>query len=321
MAEKEGKVLVTGAFGQIGSELVPALQKKHGVDNVVAMGHSNIPEDFEGIKEKADIRDIQALIDIVEKYDIRTMYHLVSILSAVGEKKPKLAWDVNINGELNVLEIAKDKNIKLFSPSSIAVFGPTTPRESTPQEPTLRPSTVYGISKNTGELWHQYYFDHGVDVRSLRYPGLISWKTPPGGGTTDYAVAVFYEGLEKGEYEFFVGPDTVLPMMYMDDAVRATIEIMDAEPEKIRVRTSYNLTAISFRAEDLAKELKKHIPHLKVSYKPDERQAIADSWPDSIDDSQAREDWGWEPEFDLPKMTEEMVKKLKRKLEVDLDLP
>jgi len=308
------KILVTGAFGQIGSELVPTLQKKYGKSQVVALGHHNIPQDFRGILEQAGIDEIEKLRQIVKKYEIGTVYHLVSLLSARGEKDPKLTWEVNIGGLKNILDLASEFNLKVFWPSSIAAFGPTTPREMTPQKTILEPTTMYGITKASGELLGQYYFiKYGVDIRSVRYPGIISYKTEPGGGTTDYAVAIFYEALKSGQYVCFVREGTVLPMMYMDDAVRATLELMEANPKKLTIRTSYNLAAISFSAKELAQEIKKHLP-LKVTYSPDERQKIADSWPRSIDDSIARKDWGWEPEYDLPKMTRVMIENLRKKL-------
>lgn len=313
--QTERKILVTGAFGQIGSELVPALQARHGVDQVIAMGNRNIPSDFQGIVEKADIRNKSEVLGIIEKHDIGTVYHLVSLLSATGEKDPTLTWDVNMTGLKDVLDIAVEKELKVFWPSSIAAFGPTTPRDNTPQHTILEPTTMYGVTKVAGEnVCNYYHKKYGLDVRSVRYPGIISWKTPPGGGTTDYAVAIFYEGLEKESYDCFVKPETTLPMMYMDDAVRATMDIMEAPSENIKVRNSYNLAAISFTAEELATELKKFIPKLEVTYTPDHRQNIADSWPKSIDDSEARADWGWKHEFDLPRMTEVMVENLKKKL-------
>lgn len=308
------EILVTGAFGQIGSELVPALQEKHGADHVVAMGHKNIPKDFAGIVVSADVRNRESVEETIKRHNIDTVYHLVSLLSVKGEEDPALTRDINVNSLIAVLDLAKRHNLQLFWPSSIAVFGPTTPRDNTPQHTVLEPTTMYGGTKIYGEFLCNYYFDrYGVDVRSVRYPGLISWKTPPGGGTTDFAVAVFYEGLQKGKYKFFVRPDTTLPMMYMDDAVRATMEIMDKESDKIKVRTSYNLAAVSFQAQELEEEVRKHIPDLKTTYKPDHRQEIADSWPQSIDDSDARKDWGWHHEFDLPKMTEEMIRNLREK--------
>lgn len=308
------KILVTGAFGQIGSELVPALQNKYGKENVVAVGHSTIPENFDGILEKADTRDKEVLKNIIQKYNINVIYHLVSLLSVKGEIDPSVTWDINMNGLKNVLDLGVEFGIQIFWPSSIAAFGPSTPRTDTPQHTVLEPTTIYGVTKYAGEGLCKYYnIKYGLDVRSVRYPGIISWKTPPGGGTTDYAVAIFYDGLQKGEYECFVGPETTLPMMYIDDAVKATIDLMEAESSQITIRNSYNLTAISFKAEELAQELKKHIPDLKVTYKPDARQKIADSWPMTIDDSDARKDWGWKHDFDLSRMTEDMVINLKKK--------
>jgi nucleoside-diphosphate-sugar epimerase len=244
------------------------------------------------------------------------MYHLVSLLSAKGEVDPSLTWNINMNGLKTVLDYAVENKLKVFWPSSIAAFGPTTPRLRTPQRTVLEPSTMYGVTKLAGEnLVNYYHLKYGVDVRSVRYPGLISWKAPPGGGTTDFAVAIFYDGLQKGTYECFVRPDTMLPMMYMDDGIRATIELMEADPEKLTIHNSYNLAAISFTAEELAREINKHIK-VHVTYKPDHRQNIADSWPQSIDDSVARRDWGWKHEFTLAKMTDVMIKNLKMKFGV-----
>lgn len=308
------KILVTGAFGQIGTELVPALQQKFGKDNVIAVGHHNIPSNFDGIVEKAELPNKDNLKELVEKYDVGTVYHLVSLLSAKGEVDPSFTWHLNMTSLKDVLDLAVEKKYKVFWPSSIAAFGPTTPREHTPQRTVLEPTTMYGVTKVAGELLGQYYFNKfGVDIRSVRYPGIISWKQEPGGGTTDYAVAIFYEALKSGNYECFVSKETILPMMYMDDAVNATIQLMDADPSSLTVRTSYNLAAISFSAEELATEINKHLK-VNVTYKPDQRQQIADSWPDSIDDSQARSDWGWKHEFDLAKMTEVMLAELKKKL-------
>ncbi len=320
-------ILVTGAFGQIGSELVPALLKKKGVKIVVAHDKRQPPAGMPGIIELADITDGAAIERIIKKYKIDTVFHLVSLLSATGEQNPNLAWDVNMNGLKIILDLAVKYKLRVFWPSSIAAFGPTTPRDKTPQETVLEPTTMYGVTKVAGELLCQYYFKkYNLDVRSVRYPGLISWKTPPGGGTTDYAVAIFYEALKTGSYECFVKKDTILPMMYMDDAIRGTIKLMDAPASKIKIRTSYNMAAISFRADELVKEINNSpffkgstakrggISVLKVTYKPDHRQKIADSWPRSINDSQARRDWGWKHDFDLAKMTKVMLKNLQKSL-------
>ncbi len=304
-------VLVTGALGQIGSELVPALLKKKGIEKVVAVDNRTPENRSEGIFETADIRDAVAIEEIVKRYQIDTVFHLVSLLSATGEQNPNLAWDINMNGLKIILDLAVKYKMRVFWPSSIAAFGPTTPRQMTPQRTVLEPSTMYGVTKVAGELLCQYYFlKHGLDVRSVRYPGLISWKAQPGGGTTDFAVAIFHEAIKNGSYECFVKEDTILPMMYMDDAIAGTIALMDAPADKISIRTSYNLAAISFRADELAAEINKHIP-CTTTYKPDHRQKIADSWPQTIDDSQARNDWGWNHEFTLSKMTEDMIKNLK----------
>ncbi len=309
------KILVTGPFGQIGSELVPELQKRYGKENVVALGHRHIPDDYDGVLETGDVRDPEDMSKLFEKYDFTQVYHLASLLSAIGEDKPELAWDVNINGLRTFLDICKDRDVKLFWASSIAVFGPTSPLVNTPQHTVLEPTTIYGITKVAGELLCQYYHErYGLDVRGLRYPGLISWKQEAGGGTTDYAVEIFYEAIKKGKYTCFVKEDTKLPMMYMDDAVRGTLMLMDADPEDIKVRMSYNHGALSFTVKELEEAIRKHIPELKVNYEPDKRQKTADSWPDSIDDSAARDDWGWEHKFDLPTMTEDMIKNLRKKL-------
>ncbi|MBU0727900.1 NAD-dependent epimerase/dehydratase family protein [Patescibacteria group bacterium] len=311
----ERRILVTGAVGQIGSELIPALRAKHGGENVIAVGHKKEPtEEFRssGPYETADTTDKEEIKSLIEKYDINTIYHLVGVLSAVGEKKPDLAWSVNMDGLKNVLDLAVEYKIdRLFWPSSIAAFGPTTPLENTPQRTVLEPTTMYGVTKVAGELLCQYYFvKYGLDVRSLRYPGVISWKTPPGGGTTDYAVAIYYDAVQKGSYDCFVGEETVLPMMYMDDAVQATIQLMEAEPEKITVRTAYNLTAVSFSAKELADNVAKHVDGFTCTFTPDERQKIANSWPSSIDDSKAREDWGWSHKFGLDEISGDMITNL-----------
>ncbi|MEI8175120.1 MAG: NAD-dependent epimerase/dehydratase family protein [bacterium] len=315
------KILVTGAMGQIGYELVPALREKFGKENVVAVGFIKDKEPSEEFKntgpyESIDARNKEEIRALIEKYQVNTIYHLVGVLSAVGEKNPNLAWDVNMNSLKNILDLAVEYKIdRLFWPSSIAAFGPSTPLFDTPQKTILEPTTMYGVTKVAGELLCQYYFiKYGLDVRSLRYPGIISWKTPPGGGTTDYAVGIYYDAIEKGKYDCFVNENTVLPMMYMDDAVEATIKLMEADKEKIKVRTAYNLTAISFSAKELAENVSKHIDNFKCTFSPDERQKIADSWPKTIDDSCAREDWGWQHKFDLEQISVDMIKNLKIKL-------
>lgn len=313
------RVLVTGALGQIGSELIISLREKYGSENVVAVGHKTMPsEDFKnaGPFEIADATNKETLKNLIEKYEITIIYHLVGILSATGEKNPNLAWEVNMNSLKNVLDLAVEYKIKkVFWPSSIAAFGPSTPLENTPQRTILEPTTIYGVTKVAGELLCQYYNQkYDLDVRSLRYPGVISWKTAPGGGTTDYAVAIYYEAIKNNNYEFFVNEETRLPMMYMDDAIKATLDLMDSPKEKITIRTSYNLTAMSFSAKELAENVLKYISDFSYTFNPDFRQSIADSWPDSIDDSKAREDWGWEPNFDLDKMSKVMIENLKIKL-------
>ncbi|MEK7615625.1 MAG: NAD-dependent epimerase/dehydratase family protein [Patescibacteria group bacterium] len=296
-------ILVTGAFGQIGSELVPALQKKKGVETVVA---SDIRDGL-----RVDVTDVSSLEKAIRDNKIDTIFHLAGLLSAAGERNPELAWQVNLIGLKNVLDLALQYKLRVFWPSSIAAFGPTTPREKTPQHTILEPTTMYGMNKVAGELLCQYYFlKYGLDVRSIRYPGLITYKTEPSDGTTEYSIAMFFEALRKGNYQCFLSKDTILPMMYIDDAIRGTIDLMEAPAKKISIRTSYNFSAMSFSPEELAQEINKHIP-LKITYKPDFHQAIADSWPQSIDDSQARNDWGWKHEFDLVKMTKEMIKNLK----------
>ena len=310
------KILIIGANGQIGSELIVALRAKYGHENVVGFDLREPGEEQKkaGPCEVGDASDKALLEKLVEKYDVGTIYHLVSLLSATGEAKPDLAWRLNLGTLKDVLDICRDKKVRLFWPSSIAAFGPTTPRVRTPQHTVLAPTTMYGVTKVAGELLCQYYFTkYGVDVRSLRYPGLISWKTAPGGGTTDYAVAIFYDALQKGSYECFVGPDTVLPMMYMSDAIRGTIELMEAPAQKLSVKTAYNLAAISFSAKELAGVVAKKVPGFSCAYKPDARQKIADSWPQSIDDSAARADWGWKHEYDLNKMADDMLENLKKK--------
>jgi len=312
--------MVIGAVGQIGAELTVELRRKYGGGNVVATTRKTaFPEEIAngGPCEYFDVQDKTALGGAIKKHGVDTIYQLASLLSATGEKNPDLAFDINLLGLKNTLDVARENGVgKIFWPSSIAAFGPTTPRESTPQRTVLEPTTMYGVTKVAGELLCQYYFNkHGLDIRSVRYPGLISWKAEPGGGTTDYAVAIYYEAIKHKKYSCFVGPKTVLPMMYMPDAIRGTIELMEAPSEKLTVRTSYNLAAISFSAEELAAEVARHIPGFICTYAPDHRQKIADSWPKSIDDSQARKDWGWKHEYGLEKMSEDMILNLRKKIE------
>lgn len=308
-------VLVTGAFGLVGSDLVIELQKKYGSGKVVALGRQTIDSNFQGILEQGDVRDYEAMEALVKKYDIGTIYHLAGLLSVGGEKQPDLAWDVNVNGLKNILDLAKANQIKVFWPSSIAAFGPTTPKQDVPQHTSLEPSTIYGVSKVTGELLCQYYFKrYGVDVRSLRYPGLNGYKAAPGDGTTEYAIHIFYGLIKNNAYECFLKEDARLPMMYMDDAIKGTIALMEAPSEKISVRTSYNFAAISFTPAELVAEIKKISPDFQISYKPDARQQIAESWPQTIDDSRARQDWAWQEEFDLSKMTQALYEGVKTKL-------
>ncbi|MDH7477046.1 MAG: L-threonine 3-dehydrogenase [Candidatus Bathyarchaeota archaeon] len=312
------KILVTGATGQIGSELTIELRKKYGGDNVVAAGHRRKPSEKlleSGPFEYVDTTSKESIEKVVKAYDIDTIYHLAAVLSATGEENPQLAWNVNINGLYNVLEVAREQNlVKVFWPSSIAVFGPEAPRVNTPQDTILIPRTIYGVTKVAGELLCNYYFTRfGLDVRSVRYPGIISSETPPGGGTTDYAVEIFYEAIKNKRYACFVREDTVLPMMYMPDCINAALKLMEADSSQIRHRTSYNVNAMSFSAGELAAEIKKYIPEFKCEYKPDFRQKIADSWPKSIDDSVARKEWGWNPKYDLASMTRDMIEKLKKR--------
>jgi nucleoside-diphosphate-sugar epimerase len=313
------RILVTGSTGQIGSELTIDLREKYGKENVLAGGHKRPPNAAllrSGQYVVVDTYDRKQLDEVVKANDITTIYHLASILSASGEKNPQLAWDVNIGGLYNVLEIARElKLANVFWPSSIAVFGPETPRDNTPQNTVMIPTTMYGVTKVAGELLCNYYFTRfGVDVRSLRYPGIISSETPPGGGTTDYAVEIFYEAIKNKRYTCFLGQDTVLPMMYMPDCIKATIDLMEADPSRIKCRTSYNLTAFSFAARELVEEIRKHIPEFSCTYVPDFRQKIADSWPRSIDDSVASKEWGWKPGYDLAAMTNDMLAKLTKRL-------
>ncbi|MDB9723896.1 NAD-dependent epimerase/dehydratase family protein [Polaribacter sp.] len=308
-------ILIIGASGQIGNELTQALRAQYGNHQVIA---SDIREGDEAMMrsgpfEIMDATDKEGILSIVKKYKVTQVYLLAAMLSVTAEEHPKKAWDLNMNSLLGVLDLAKEKHIKqVYWPSSIAVFGPTTPKKNTPQKTIMEPSTVYGISKLSGEFWCNYYHEkYGVDVRSIRYPGIISWKTKPGGGTTDYAIDIYFKALKEGVYECFLSQETRLPMMYMNDAVAATIQLMQAKPADVKLRTGYNLAAIDFTPAEMALEIKKHLPDFKILYKPDFRQEIAASWPSSIDDSEARKDWNWKHQFDLAAITKEMLKNIK----------
>ena len=321
MSTKMKGILVTGACGQIGSELVMELRQKYGGDNIVAAGHKTKPSERllnSGPFEFIDVTNRETVGAVVKKYKIDTIYHMAALLSAIGEKNPQLCWDVNVNGLCNILEITREyKLVRIFCPSSLAVFGPQTPRDNTPQDAFLCPETMYGITKVAGELLCNYYYKRfGVDVRGVRYPGIISSVTAPTGGTTDYAVAIFYEAIKQKRYTCFVREDTVLPMMYMPDCIRATLELMEVDLSKLKHHSDFNLATMSFSARELAAEIKKHIPEFTCEYKPDFRQEIADSWPRSLDDSAAREEWGWEPKYDLTSMTKDMLEKLSVKLKI-----
>lgn len=309
--------MVIGSNGQIGTELVSELRKSYGDGNVIACDIRRPDYDIKnaGPFEFVNVLEKEILNQLFKKYKPTQVYLLAALLSATGEQNPKLAWDLNMNGLLNVLDLALEYNTaRVYWPSSIAAFGPNSPKDHTPQYCIMDPNTVYGISKLAGERWCEYYFQrYGLDVRSIRYPGLISWKAAPGGGTTDYAIHIFHDALKKQAYQSFLSAETELPMMYMDDAIRGTIELMDAPAEKISIRSSYNFTGMSFTPETLANEIKKHIPGFKLGYTEyDQRQAIADSWPRSIDDGIAERDWGWKPDFDLTKMTAEMLNNLRK---------
>ena len=309
-------ILVTGAVGQIGSELTMALRARYGPENVIAAGHRTPPGPElrdSGPFEFIDVTQREDLEQVVRRYSVQTIYHMAAILSAVGEQRPHLCWEVNMDGLRNILEVAREHGrLRLFCPSSIAVFGPDTPRHHTPQETVLRPTTMYGVTKVAGELLCEYYWRRfGVDVRGVRYPGIISHVTPPGGGTTDYAVEIFYEAIRHKRYTCFVRPDTVLPMMYMADCIKATIDLMEADPSGLVHHADFNLAAMSFSAAELAAEIQAHIPAFEVTYAPDPvRQAIADSWPQTIDDTAARQEWGWQPDYDMAAMTADMLDKL-----------
>lgn len=308
-------ILIIGASGQIGTELVITLRKIYGDANVVATDIRPMANEelSSGPFEVLDIMDQNSLFDIVRKYKVTQVYLLAALLSATAEKNIELGWSLNMRSLSHVLDLAREKHIKkVYWPSSIAVFGPSTPSILTPQRTIMEPNTVYGISKLAGERWCEYYYEKfGVDVRSIRYPGLIGWKSAPGGGTTDYAVHIFHEALKNGQYTSFLSEDTTLPMMHMNDAIRATMEIMEAPAEKVKIRSSYNVAGLSFSPKELASEIQNHIPDFKMSYESDYRQAIADSWPKSIDDSEAKTDWNWKSSFNLQELTSDMLTNIK----------
>jgi len=320
MGKKEvKKILVTGSVGQIGSELTIELRNIYGADNVIAGGRKTKPSDKllnSGPFEYFDVADKESLLNVVKKHKVDTIINMAAILSATGEEKPNLAWDVNMNGLYNVLEIAREFDMtQVLIPSSIAVFGPQTPKNNTPQETILKPTTMYGVTKVAGELLADYYVKRfNLDVRGLRYPGIISSETLPGGGTTDYAVEIYYEAIKHKHYTCFVNESTELPMMYMPDCIKSTIDLMRADFSKLKHHSDFNVSGMSFSVKELADSIKKYIPDFKIEYKPDFRQDIADSWPNSIDDSAAREEWGWKPSYDLDTMTKDMIEKLTPRL-------
>ena len=309
-----GKTIIIGAGGQIGTELTLALRNQYTKDQIIAADiKEHAPELIQdGPYIQLDILNREAVRSYIIDNQIETVYLLAALLSATAEKNPDFAWKLNMEGLFTILDLAKEGHVKkIFWPSSIAVFGPTTPADNTPQHTVMEPSTVYGISKQAGERWCEYYFNKfGVDVRSIRYPGLISYKSPPGGGTTDYAVDIFYKAKATGKFTCFLSKDTALPMMFMDDAIRATIQLMDAPADRLRIRSAYNLGGISFTPEEIASSIKKHLPAFEITYEPDFRQAIADSWPNSIDDSYAQQDWDWKLGFDMERMTREMLENI-----------
>lgn len=307
------RTLVIGAAGQIGTDLTMELRRRRGTENVVASDIRESALSDEGPSVALDVQDPEAVNQVLKEYEVEEVYDLAAILSATAEQMPHKAWELNMSGLLNVLEAAREGFVeRVFWPSSIAVFGPSTPKKNTPQHTVMEPNTVYGISKLAGERWCAYYYErYGVDVRSIRYPGLISYRAEPGGGTTDYAVNIFHEALKNGYYQCFLDRETVLPMMYMPDAVEATIGIMEVEPERICERGSYNIAAYSFSPRILTEAIQERVPELKVDFRPDERQRLADSWPESIDDSQARMDWGWKESFQLTEMVDDMLERLK----------
>jgi threonine 3-dehydrogenase len=313
-------ILIIGANGQIGTVLSKTLRQHYGADRVVCtdLRPSEHPE---GPFERLDVLDRDRLSDLIKTYNVKQIYHLAAVLSAKGEQQPLQTWDINMSGLFNVLEAARELDVqKLFWPSSIGVFGPETPQVNTPQHTILEPTTVYGISKVAGEHWCQYYFNkYGLDSRSLRFPGIIGYQSAPGGGTTDYAVDIYHKAVKREAYECFLREDTRLPMIYMEDAIRATIELMEAPADQIKVRTSYNLSGMDFTPAEITTSIRKHYPDFKVSYQPDFRQAIADSWSDSIDDSHARNDWGWQPKCDLASMTADMIKHLRAQYQLEVE--
>ncbi|MGB3617008.1 MAG: NAD-dependent epimerase/dehydratase family protein [Catalinimonas sp.] len=320
MASEPDNILITGANGQLGTELLYALRARFGADRTIATDLRPGPTQggpADGPFETLDVLDATRLDALVERYRVTQVYHLAAVLSARGEQDPQASWRINVDGLLNVLRVAAARRLRVYWPSSIAVFGPKTPRQRTPQDTLMNPTTVYGIAKQTGEQWCDYYHRrHGLDVRSLRYPGLIGHRARPGGGTTDYAVDIFYRAAAGQPYTCFLAPDTYLPMMYMPDAVRATLQLMDAPADRVRVRTSYNVSALSFSPAEVAAAIRRHVPDFTVEYAPDFRQSIADSWPDSVDDAAARADWGWQPEYNLAGMTADMLKHLRVGTEV-----
>lgn len=316
------KILVTGSLGQIGSELVVYLRNEYGANNVIAtdVEKKDMPKVIDGGPfEKLDVLDPKKANKICKKYQVNTIIHLAALLSAVAEKNPQLAYNINMNGLHNMLELAREENYQIFVPSSIAAFGPSTPKDKTPQDTIQRPSSMYGVTKVAGELLSDYYFTRfGVDTRGVRFPGLISYETLPGGGTTDYAVHIYYEALKNKTYTCFLKKGTYMDMMYLPDALKAIHKLMEADPSKLKHRNAFNVTAMSFAPETIASEIKKHIPEFTMTYEVDPvRQAIADSWPNSIDDSAARQEWGWKPEYDISKMTKDMLEKLKLKLNIE----
>jgi nucleoside-diphosphate-sugar epimerase len=312
-------LLVIGAAGQIGTELTLNLREKYGTDNVLASDIKDTPPEalLAGPYEKVSVLDREGLYDLVRRNGITEIYHLAALLSATAEKNPALGWDLNMNGLSNVLDLARDGHIKrIFWPSSIAVFGPHTPKDNTPQRTIMEPTTVYGITKVAGESWCEYYHKrYGIDIRSVRFPGIVGYKSEPGGGTTDYAVHIFHEAIRHGRYECFLSPEAELPMMYMPDAIKAVLEIMDAPSDDITIRTSYNISGVSFTPETLSEAIKKQMSEFKITYDPDYRDGIAKSWPSSIDDSFAKRDWGWKPDYDLDGLVNDMLAHLREVVE------